>query len=215
MSSNFKLAATTAVLLSTLSFTATAGDDKLFADVTPKNAAVDNTWEIEALNRVDEDDSNDKRFIVGVGALDPNDTYLDKNGIPIQLVGEIGETVNILDSEHCEEPETEAEGTFVSCELTNPFIVKVFRGSSLLFRQVITEAVWDTAFPTCGSAELVLRTDNGDNFDTVQDGDKLVVQLQNAKPKKVGQGFFSEDEPAPGEPIGGCPAPEVEVEDEG
>lgn len=37
MSSNFKLAATTAVLLSTLSFTATAGDDKLFADIAPKN----------------------------------------------------------------------------------------------------------------------------------------------------------------------------------
>ncbi|PSW13622.1 hypothetical protein C9J01_12430 [Photobacterium rosenbergii] len=207
MSSNFKLAATTAVLLSTLSFTATAGDDKLFADITPLNWANELTWDFEALNRIDEDTPSERRFIVGVGALDPNDEYVDKFGNTFTIVDDV--------DEDCEDPVDDEGVLITSCELANPFIVKVFRGSSLILKEEITEAIWEDGFPECGGAELVLRTDNGDPVPVVQDGDKIVIQLQKAKPKKVGQGFFSEDEPLPGEAIEGCPEPEVEVEDEG
>lgn len=209
MSSNFKLAATTAVLLSTLSFTATAGDTRYFSDVAPKNYATEANleWDFEALIR--HEDDGEKRLIVEVGGIASNDQYNQKSD---------GASVNLVDQESCETFDDEGVNVTL-CDLNTPFIIKVFAEGSM-FKYFAEEVAWeesieDPAANLCGGTGIVLRTDNGDSVPDVQPGDKVVISLKKAKTAKVGVGFFSEEEPVPtGTAPEGCPVEAIEEEEE-
>ncbi|MCQ1058455.1 hypothetical protein ACQKPX_02705 [Photobacterium sp. DNB23_23_1] len=209
MSSNFKLAATTAVLLTTLSFTATAGSTRYFADVTPKNYATETNleWDFEALIR--HEDDGEKRLIIEIGGLNVNDQYNQKSN---------GALVDLVDQASCET--IDDEGVNVTfCDLNTPFVIKVFAEGSM-FKYLAEEAAWeetseDTDANRCGGAGIVLRTDKGDSVPDVQPGDKVVISLKKAKTAKVGVGFFSEEEPVPtGTAPDGCPIEPIELEEE-
>ena len=209
MSSNFKLAATTAVLLSTLSFTATAGDTRYFADVTPKNYATEANlwWDFEALIR--HDDDGDKRLIIEIGGININDQYNSKPN---------GDLTDLVDQTTCETFDDEGVN-ITSCALNTPFIIKVF-AEGQMFKFTAEDVAWEESIDDpeanlCGGTGIVLRTDNNEFVPDVQPGDKVVISLKKAQTAKVGVGFFSEEEPVPtGIAPEGCPVEPVEPEEE-
>ncbi|MBY5945753.1 hypothetical protein [Photobacterium rosenbergii] len=194
MSSNFKLAATTAVLLSTLSFTATAGDTKYFADVTPESYALEQFWDIEALARFGDDD----RLILEIGGLAEDNTYIPSTGGgPEQLI-----TDCVTDEE---------ETNLIVCTSAVPFrVILRLDPTGANIRKVYTtdEVVFeDDPDKLCGGAGIVLREDNGDAVPSVQPGDRVTFRLLRTQDGRIGRGTFSEDEPAEALPANGnCPA---------